>query len=255
MKKNELNNNLTGIVCAIREVASRLWEKGWAEKNAGNISINVSPFMPVRSGPVKYSATRKLSGRFPALAGQSLLITATGSRMRDLARDPGSNLAIVRINGRGDAYQVVWSGRDPLLFAPTSEFPSHLAIQEFFRIQRRGNKAVLHTHPDELVALTHIPVYQNARNLNRLLRAMHPEIEYFIPRGVGLVPLLKPGSPALGRATVRSLVRHDIVLWERHGCLATGSDIIDIFDLVDIMNKAAKIFFLRCAAGPLKFRL
>jgi rhamnulose-1-phosphate aldolase len=245
MKEIDLNRNLKGIMCATQEVAKWLWEKGWAEKNAGNISINITSIMPARPVPLKAKDQRKLTGRFPKLAHQILLVSATGSRMRDLARDLASGLGIIRIAARGDTYQVVWSGRDPQLFAPTSELPSHLMIHEFFLDQRKGNRVILHTHPDELVALTHLPVGQNARSLNRLLRAMHPEIEFFIPRGVGLVPFLKPGSPALGQATVRALRRHDIVLWKKHGCLATGSDIVDVFDLVDVLNKSANIFFMR----------
>jgi len=255
MKKILGNKNLSEIIRATREVAGWLWERGWAEKNAGNISINVSPSMIVKSGRMEYDNPRKLVRRFPALAGQSMLVTAAGSRMRDLSRDPAQYLGIIRIDGRGDAYRVTWSGRDPLLFQPTSELPSHLAIQEFFIIRRNGNKVVLHTHPDELVALTHLPAYKTARDLNRMLRAIHPEITYHVPRGLGWVPFLKPGSQALGRATVHALRRHDVVLWERHGCLVTGPDIVGAFDLIDVLNKAAKIFFLRCRAGYLKNRL
>jgi len=255
MKTNSPAKDLSETLRAIQEVAGWLWERGWAEKNAGNISINVSLSVTVKSGSMKYGNPRKLVRRFPALAGQSLLVTAAGSRMRDLSRDPAQYLGIIWLSDRGDVYRVTWSGRDPLLFEPTSELPSHLAIQEYFIISRNGSKAVLHTHPDELVALSHLPVYKSARELNRLLRAIHPEISYHIPRGLGWVSFFKPGSQALGRATVRSLRRHDVVLWERHGCLATGPDIVGTFDLVDVLNKAAKIFFLRCHAGYLKNRL
>lgn len=254
MKTKSINKDLFRILQATQKVAGWLWEKGWAEKNAGNISINITSAAAVRPDPVRYGGPRKLVRRFPALAGQTLLVTAAGSRMRDLARDPDRYLGIIRLNGRGDTYRVAGCGRNPRHFLPTSELPSHLAIQEYFIISGNGNKAVLHTHPDELVALTHLPIFKSVREINRMLRAIHPEITYHLPRGVGWVPFLKPGSQALGRATVRALLHHDIVLWERHGCLATGPDIVAIFDLVDVLNKGAKIFFLRCRAGYPKNR-
>jgi rhamnulose-1-phosphate aldolase len=241
MKKHDLDDKLFRIIRSAQEVAGRLWDRGWAEKNAGNFSINIS-FLQLRT--LKLSAPSKLGRRFPALARQSLLVTATGSRMRDLARDPMPHLGIIRIGERGETYQTVVLDRDRPRFTPTSELPSHLAIQESFLKRRTDHRVVLHTHPDELVALTHLPAGRTARDLNRILRTMHPEVPCFLPGGVGLVHFLKPGSSALGEASVREFQRHDIVLWAKHGCLAAGSDIVDIFDLIDVLNKAAKIFFL-----------
>lgn len=246
MKKKTLDQDLSRIICSAREVAGRLWDKGWAEKNAGNFSVNISTR---RSRTFELSAPSKLGQRYPALARQSLLVTASGSRMRDLARDPMPYLGIIRIGERGDTYQTAVMDRARPRFIPTSELPSHLAIQESFIKRRSDNRVILHTHPDELVAMTHLLVGQNARELNLILRAMHPEVEYFLPRGVGLVPFLQPGSPALGGASVRALQHHDIVLWERHGCLAAGTDILEVFDLIDVLNKAAKIYFLVRRAG------
>jgi len=36
------------------------------------------------------------------------------------------------------------------------------------------------------------------------------------------------------------------MLWEHHGILATGTDIVDVFDAVDTLNKAAKNISLPC---------
>jgi rhamnulose-1-phosphate aldolase len=249
MESVAINRKVARIIRATAETGRLLWAKGWAEKNAGNISINVSAIMSVPRDRSAGAVPRKLPSRFPSLKGQVLLVTQTGSRMRDLARDPETNLGLVRISASGAAYQVVWSGRDPRSFEPTSEFPTHLAIHNFFQARRRPNRAILHTHPDELIALTHSPAFRDEAAMNRLLRGLHPEIELFLPRGVGLTPFRKPGSQALGKATVKALSGHDIVLWPKHGCLATGENILEVFDLIDILNKAARIYFLCMAAG------
>ena len=43
-----LDNNpqLAKQVEAVAETASYLWQKGWAERNGGNITINVTEYMP-----------------------------------------------------------------------------------------------------------------------------------------------------------------------------------------------------------------
>jgi ribulose-5-phosphate 4-epimerase/fuculose-1-phosphate aldolase len=35
-----------------------------------------------------------------------------------------------------------------------------------------------------------------------------------------------------------------VVIWERHGCITTGSTPNEAFDLVDILAKAVKIFYM-----------
>jgi rhamnulose-1-phosphate aldolase len=110
-------------------------------------------------------------------------------------------------------------------------------------------KVILHTHPDELIALTHIPDYLDETVLNRILWGMIPEVKVFVPEGIGFVPYQLPGSEALAEATIKSLDAHKIVLWEKHGCLATGTNIVEAFDSIDVLNKAAKIFLLCKNAG------
>ncbi len=70
-----------------------------------------------------------------------------------------------------------------------------------------------------------------------------------IRKGVGLVPYCVPGSEELAQTTIKALEKHDVVLWEKHGCLAIGTDMLETFDRVDILNKAARIFFTCKNAG------
>jgi rhamnulose-1-phosphate aldolase len=77
---------------------------------------------------------------------------------------------------------------------------------------------------------------------------MHSESIVAIPQGVGLIPYTLPGTEELAQATATSLVDHCMVIWEKHGCLAAGVDVLDAFDVIDVVAKVARIFFY-CAAG------
>ena len=48
IKKMSLNAELQKLVQDIGEVGHYLWERGWAEKNAGNISIEVTDLIEKR---------------------------------------------------------------------------------------------------------------------------------------------------------------------------------------------------------------
>jgi rhamnulose-1-phosphate aldolase len=48
MKKMSLNKGLQKLVQNIGELGHYLWERGWAEKNAGNISVEVTDLIEKR---------------------------------------------------------------------------------------------------------------------------------------------------------------------------------------------------------------
>ena len=233
---------LQAEIAKVAEVASYLWQKGWAERNGGNITVNVTDLvddglraMPALVGPCAIGAP------LPRLAGCWFYCKGTGRRMRDLARDPMANGALIRITADGAHYEIVADA--PV--APTSELPSHLAVHDYLLAQGSPCRAVLHTHPTELVALSHIPRWLEKDAATQMLWSMIPETRYFCPRGLGIVPYREPASQALADATIRALAEgHDVVLWEKHGVLAVDTDIIEAFDRIDVLNKAAQIYLL-----------
>ena len=165
--------------------------------------------------------------------------------MRSLAKDPGAGLCLIKISKKGDSYQVLFEDPESLLI-PSSELPSHLAIHNLLVELGGSEKAIVHAHVHELVALTMDKAFQDETRLNEVLLKMHTETEFFIPEGIGYVPLKVPGSQDLAKATLRSLKDHKIVVWEKHGCLAIGNDVNEAFDRMDIVAKAAKIYRLTC---------
>lgn len=248
MQLNKTNQGAQGAAAEIAEVASLLWQKGWAEAGAGNISVNVTGFYPGIHIDFRTFPMIPMEVKYPALAHNYIFITAKGSRMRHLAKDTGAGLCLIKISKKGDGYQVLFEDPENP-HEPSSELPSHFAIHNLMVKKGGVEKAVLHTHCHELVALSHDKNLQDEKKMNEVLLNMHTETAFFIPEGIGYVPLLKPGSQELAKATLKALKDHRVVLWEKHGCLSTGKDVHEAFDLMEMMAKAAKIYFIGRSIG------
>ena len=125
---------------------------------------------------------------------------------------------------------------------PTSELPSHLAVHNYLIGKGSNYKASLHTHPIELVAMSHCRRFLEKDVASRLLWSMIPETKAFCPRGLGIIPYKLPSSNELADATIKELGDYDVTLWEKHGVFAVDTDIMSAFDQVDVLNKSALIF-------------
>ena len=231
----------------IAEVAGYLWEKGWAERNGGNISVNITEYVSdqIKSLP-SLVQTKPLSPlQFEHLRGNYFYVTGTGKRMRYVAQSPFENGAIIRVSDAGDTYDII--AENPV--APTSELPSHLSMHNYMREIGKGIKVVLHTHPTDMIALSHNKNFLEEGVMARILWAMIPESRIVVPRGIGIVPYEIPGSLELAAATIKKLDKHDVVLWEKHGVLCVGDDIIECFDSIDTLSKSAQIYLTARQAG------
>ena len=166
--------------------------------------------------------------------------------MRDLAREPMDNGAIIRILDDCAHYEII---ADKAVM-PTSELPSHLSVHNYLIAKGSPYKASLHTHPIELVAMTHHRPFLEKDVMTNILWSMSPETKAFCPRGLGIVPYMLPGSVALAEATIRTLDdNYDVVMWEKHGVFAVDTDIMSAFDQVDVLNKAAQIYMSARSMG------
>ncbi len=245
------NAELEKTILEVAEVAQYLWQNGWAERNAGNISVNVNDiirgheFTDIEGYPVF-----KLNKTYLELAGKYFFVTGTGKRMRDIAKSPMKNAIIIRIADDGNSY-IMFSRykSDTYEFRPTSELPTHLGIHQMVAQRGSKEKVIIHTHANELVALTHNPEFKSTANINKLIWGMHPEAMVFVQKGVGFVPYIMPGTEEIAQATIKVLEEHNIVLWEKHGVFAIGENVFDTFDSIDIISKSAKIYFMCKGAG------
>ncbi len=230
----------------IAEVAGFLWQRGWAEANGGNISVNLTHLMDrIEMDLSEPEKTTELAEPLPGLANNLFYVTGAGQRMRDVAKSPLDFGALIRISKNGKQFQIA----SEKSVKPTSELPSHLSIHNFLKAKGNHKSVVLHTHPTELIALTHCPPFDDAEKLSRILWSMIPETIVLAPRGLGIVPYILTGTTQLASETIRHLEKHDVVMWEKHGTLAVGDDIGHCFDLIDTLTKSAKIYLTAKTAG------
>ena len=202
------------------EVAGYLWQKGWAERNGGNITLNITEYVDdeIRALPA-ISEVKQIGKVLPYLKGGYFYCKGTQMRMRDLARWPMANGSIIRILDDCASYVII--ADQPVM--PTSELPSHLAVHNYLLEKGSPYRASLHTHPIELIAMT-------------------PETKAFCPRGLGIIPYELPSSVKLADATIEALNDYDVAMWEKHGVFAVDVDIMSAFDQVDVLNKSALIY-------------
>jgi rhamnulose-1-phosphate aldolase len=233
-------------IAEVAEVAGYLWQKGWAERNGGNITVNITDAVDndIRKMPA-ISDTIPIGRTLPHLKGCFFFCKGTNLRMRDLARYPMENGSVIRISDNCDSYVIV--ADNPV--RPTSELASHLSIHNYLIAKGSNYKAVLHTHPTDLVALTHHSAFLKKDVLTNLLWSMIPETRAFCPRGLGIIPYALPGSFALADATLQELAEYDVVMWEKHGVTAVGENIMEAFDQVDTLSKSAQIYLSAKSMG------
>lgn len=230
----------------VAEVAGYLWQKGWAERNGGNITINVTDAVDnaIRAMPA-------ISEEFPIgrtlahLKGCYFYCKGTGKRMRDLARNPMECGSVVRITDDCSRYAII--ADKPV--KPTSEIVSHLSIHNYLIGKGSTYKAVVHTHPTDLVAMSHNPDFLKKDLLTNLLWSMIPETRAFCPRGLGIIPYAMPSSADLADATIKELDEYDVVMWEKHGVCSVSDNVMEAFDMIDTLSKSAQIYLAARSMG------
>lgn len=221
------------------EVAGYLWQNGWAERNGGNITVNITDFIDdeVRNMSA-ISEVKQIGVTLPFLKGCYFYCKGTGKRMRDLARWPMENGSVIRILDDCASYVIIADNA----VNPTSELPSHLSVHNRMIEKGSAYKATVHTHPIELIAMSHNKKFMGKDVLTNILWSMIPETKAFCPLGLGIVPYELPGSVKLADATLAELEDYDVVMWEKHGVFAKGLDAMDAFDQIDVLSKSAKIY-------------
>ncbi len=224
----------------VAEVAGYLWQKGWAERNGGNITVNITEHVDdaIRAMPA-ISEPKAIGTVLPHLKGCYFYCKGTNRRMRDLARWPMQNGSVIRILDDCAHYEII--ADEPV--APTSELPSHLAVHNYLIGKGSNYKASVHTHPIRLVAMSHCDEFLKKDVLSKLLWSMIPETKAFCPRGLGIVPYMLPSSKDLADATIKAIDDdYDVVMWEKHGVFSVAPDVMEAFDMIDVLEKSAEIY-------------
>jgi len=241
-----MNKEINKELEKVAEIALYVWQKNWVEHYGGNITLDLTEY--AHTLMLKNTANFKpvaLKSSFPSLNGHIYYTTGSGKRMRDVAKSPLDFGSIIRITSRGEKYEILSSTN----IAPTSELITHLSIYSYFNLKKVKHKAILHAHPSELVALSHIPEFKDSRHLTKTIWSMIPEARILIPQGIGVVPYKLTGSQELAEATIKELENSSVLLWEKHGIIATAPDISECFDLVEVLVKSADIYLKARNAG------
>lgn len=254
MKQVELNEAVRREIAKVSEAAQYLWQREWAERNGGNISVDLTDIFGEFNQDLNQFPHCELSmigdDSFPsAAAGHIFFVKGTGERIREL-ETPELAGCVLRIDDEAKGYHILWGGRGEADYAPTSEFISHVEI--IIQKQQAGSqdRCVVHTHPIELIALSHHPKYAHDDTAyTHACWQMIPEVRAFVPRGIGIVPYCMPGSKTMAEGTKEKLAQHDVAIWEKHGAVATGPDALVAFDFIDVANKGAKLFLMCLASG------
>jgi rhamnulose-1-phosphate aldolase len=241
--------DLDEFLVAIGEAGQRLAAMEASEGAAGNMSLYIGwPIEVRRIFPLMEPIDLPLPA--PALAGRIVIVTGSGRRLRDVRHDPAANLGAVLISEDGQKGQLYTSPRR--IFAHlTSEFNSHLAVHND-QVGRTGTNfhAVIHAQPPNLVYLTHLPRYRDQQYLTRRLIRWEPETIVQLPEGVGVLPFILPGSPAMMEANVARLRDHRIVLWGKHGVMSRSDhSITAAADRVEYAETAARYEYMDLVNG------
>jgi rhamnulose-1-phosphate aldolase len=246
-----MRSTMEKLQSAVVRTAHDLWFKGWAERNAGNLSVRLLPG-ELEEDSRREDSWRPLEAAIPELGGERFLFTDTGSHMRLVELDPLRNTSVIELDGGGERFRVV---RGDAKRGPTSEIMPHLRVHSARRrVPGNPDRAVIHTHPANLIALTYaLPL--DTTSLTRLLWEMHTECIVVFPKGCGFAEWRLPGSEDLARTTERIMERRSMVLWQYHGIVAAGANLDAAFGLIETAEKAAEIYLKAAALGPVKRRL
>jgi L-fuculose-phosphate aldolase len=109
--------------------------------------------------------------------------------------------------------------------------------------ERPDIRAVLHCHPPHAVALTLAGIDMQI--------PLIPEIIVTIG-GIPTAPFATPGTDELPES-IRGIVRcSDTVVMQNHGSVTLGSNLLDAFKKLDMLEHTAKILWLANCVGTVK---
>lgn len=111
---------------------------------------------------------------------------------------------------------------------PSIESDMHLSIY----IKRKDVTAIVHAHPVFATAFTAMKCKINT-NLTAEARAILGDPV--------VVPYALMGTGELANLAAENIMHSDILLLENHGILTTGSNLLQAFDKIEVLENAAKM--------------
>ena len=239
MKKNILEAPFVVEMC---EATANMYRLGWDERNGGNISYlldeeKVSEYLDldnvIRTIPTGFDAS--------ALIGKIFIVTGTGKYFKNVEKDPGHNLGIVRIAKDGTTAELLWGWTDGGKF--TSEFPAHMMSHISRLSVDPEHRIVMHSHPTYTIAMNTVCPIDEKDFTHRLWQSNTEAVVVF-PDGVGVLPCMVCGTNEIGIATAEKMKNFRLVVWTNHGIYGTGKNMDEAFGLIETVEKTAQIYML-----------
>lgn len=229
------------------DIGELIWQRGWAEANAGNVSLRITDILVDEIVPLIHDNSVKVSSpksRLDLTDYNWFLVSAAGSRYREFKKLGFQNFVLIA----SSQFQIKEQLHEklitfPLYRKPTSECATHIVVQNWLHNHRPQDKVVLHAHPTDWIILSNLAEYGTDKQklINDITKCL-PEVNIYFPEGFVLLPYTKPGSDELAWVTEAALSDTNIVIWEKHGILVTAENVNAAFDYLEIMSKAAKVY-------------
>ena len=239
-----------GFIKGFTRMCDDGWLQGWHERNGGNLTYRMTDEELEQARPFFDAEPRpwvKMGVKGENLAGQYFVSTGSGKYMRNVAGAPAENIGIVEINETGDAFRIVWGLLNGA--RPTSEFESHYMNHCVTAARTDGaNRVIYHAHTPGIIEMSFIVPLED-RAFTRVLWQMMTECVVVFPGGVGVVPWMVPGGPAIAEASSELMKTYDTSVWAHHGLFAAGPDFDTTFGLAHTVEKAAELYVAARAAN------
>ncbi len=222
------------------KTTANMYRLGWDERNGGNISCllteeEVSEYLDInkviRNIPIGFKAEE--------LVGKYFLVTGTGKYFKNVNEDPEANLGVFRIGADGETAELLWGYSDGGRF--TSELPAHLMSHIARLSVDPENRIVMHTHPTNTVAMTHVLPLDD-KFFTRTIWGTCTECIVVFPEGIGVLPWMICGNNEIGYATAKKMKDYRIVIWAQHGIYGAGKNYDEAFGLIETVEKGAELY-------------
>ena len=157
MRKKKIQNSVKKQFKEISEIAGYLWERGWAERNAGNLSVNLTGIYYIDVTKMEKFSVNPLNKTYNNLKNNFLLVSSAGSRMREIPGEPHKYILGLYISGSGRHYKYFGLNKNGKISdntfdkQPTSEILTHIAYHNLLKKTGAKSRAILHS---QLRALT-----------------------------------------------------------------------------------------------------
>ena len=228
------------VLIEVCDIIDKMYQLGWDERNGGNVSYlldenELSEYLDLS----KIIRTYSLNFDASELKGKYFLATGTGKYFRNTKKDPETNLGIFRVSDDGLNAELVWGYKDG--GRSTSETYAHLMCHATRLKVDPKHRVVIHSHPTNILALTHILPNDEKIFTKELWKVMTECIVVF-PEGIGVLPWMQCGTYEIGVETCKKMVDRRLVVWGLHGIYGVGETIDEAFGLIETVEKASEVY-------------